>query len=80
MSESTLDPKKLIQARGLLSQTEAALRLGFTKQLLQAYESGRAYPSLKNLIRICDVYGCKFEQLLTNRKSTEAQNNTALAA
>lgn len=80
MNESVLDPKKLIQARGLLSQTEAALRLGITKQLLQAYESGRAYPSLKNLIRICDIYGCKFEQLLTNRNGVESQNKTAIAA
>lgn len=68
MSEFVIDPEKLKRARGLMSQADAAKKLGISYQLLYAYESGRATPPLKKLLIICQTYGIKVEQLLPDQK------------
>lgn len=66
-----LDPQKLAAARGLMSKTEAARRLGISRQLLEAYEAGHSYPSFPRLLQILDTYGLTLEQLLSPKHQVQ---------
>ena len=55
--------KALRTQRGLSLQYIAD-RVGITRQSVHAYEQGRASISVQNLIKICDLYGVKYYELL----------------
>ena len=55
--------KSLRLARGMSLQYIAD-RVGITRQSVHAYEQGRASISVQNLIKICDLYGVKYYDLL----------------
>ena len=55
--------KALREARKLSLQSVAE-RVGITRQSVHAYEQGRASISVQNLIKICDIYGVKYFELL----------------
>ena len=55
--------KALREARKMSLQSVAE-RVGITRQSVHAYEQGRASISVQNLIKICDIYGVKYFELL----------------
>lgn len=55
--------KAMREARNLSLQYVAE-RVGITRQSVHAYEQGRSSISVQNLIKICDIYGVQYFELL----------------
>lgn len=72
MADYDFDSQKLVTARGLMSQSEAAKRMGISRQLLDYYEKG-GRPSIKVLARIIQVYGIRFDQLISPYTTSKAK-------
>lgn len=47
-----------------LSQTEAARKIGVTKDTLGNWERGKTYPNALNIRRIEDVYGVRYDSII----------------
>ena len=47
-----------------LSQTEAARKIGVTKDTLGNWERGKTYPDALNIRRIEDVYGVRYDSII----------------
>lgn len=47
-----------------LSQTEAARKIGVTKDTLGNWERGKTYPNALNIRRIEDVYGVRYDNII----------------
>lgn len=41
-----------------LTQSEAAEKIGVTRQTIQKWEASETFPTMKQLATICSVYGC----------------------
>ena len=46
------------------TQGEVALKLGIAYQSYQAYEHGKTIPTLKNFIKIANLYGVSLDYLI----------------
>lgn len=53
-----------------LSQTEAARKIGVTKDTLGNWERGKTYPNALNIRRIEDVYGVRYDSIIFLLKET----------
>ncbi|WP_455581917.1 helix-turn-helix domain-containing protein [Dysosmobacter sp.] len=47
-----------------MTQEEVAGQIGVTRQTISGYESGRTKPDVDMLVRLADVYGTDFEEIL----------------
>lgn len=47
-----------------MTQEEVAGQIGVTRQTISSYESGRTKPDVDMLVRLADVYGTDFEEIL----------------
>lgn len=50
---------KALRVNANLNQREAAEKLKITPRTLQNWESYKSFPSGKQLVNICAVYGCE---------------------
>ena len=64
---------KLKALRGELSQTAVATRLGITRQMLGAIESGERTPSLDLAKRIAVFYGVSIEDIFFDQTGNETK-------
>ena len=51
--------------RRFLTQKQLAERLGVTYQMVQRWETGRAFPRPSSLKRLCEALEVELDQLLT---------------
>lgn len=51
-----------------LTQLELVKKSGVTQFVLSAWENGRGNPTLKNLVRVCDVLGVSMTYYLTGKE------------
>lgn len=58
-----MEIKKIRESRGML-QYELANRMGVKQASVSAWESGKAMPSAKNLIKLADILECTVDALL----------------
>ena len=59
-------PQRLYKLRTAnnFTQGDVALRIGISYQSYQAYEYGKAIPTLKNFIKIANFYGVSLDFLI----------------
>lgn len=55
--------RQLRQEKGM-TQSQAAEELGVTRQTVSSYESGRTRPDFDTLMRLAEIYGVSFEDVL----------------
>lgn len=65
-----MEIKRLREAAGL-RQYELADRMGVKQASVSAWESGQAYPTAENLIKLADILHCTVDALL-GRSETSA--------
>lgn len=58
-----MEIKKIREAKGL-RQYELAARVGVKQASVSAWESGQAYPSAENLLKLADILHCTVDELL----------------
>ena len=55
--------RTLREAAGM-KQYELAARMGVKQASVCAWESGETYPSVKNLMKLADIFHCSIDELL----------------
>lgn len=54
---------KAMRVNANLSQKDAAKAIGINKRTLQKWESNETFPKVTQLKQLCDIYGCKIEDI-----------------
>lgn len=47
-----------------MTQEQLAMLLGVSRQAVSRWESETAYPEMDKLVRLCDIFGCSFDELI----------------
>lgn len=47
-----------------MTQEQLAMLMGVSRQAISKWESGRAYPEMDKLVRLCDVFECDLNELV----------------
>lgn len=55
--------KEKRQAAGM-KQAELAEKVNATQRQVSSWESGKFMPSIENIVKIADVFGCKVDELV----------------
>lgn len=55
---------KLIRKSKKISQEELAEKLGVSRQSVSKWETGENYPSINNILCLCDIFKCKINELV----------------
>lgn len=55
---------KLIRKAKNISQEELADRLGVARQSISKWETGENYPSMQNILCLCDIFKCKINEIV----------------
>ena len=50
-----------------LSQEDLSEKVGVSRQSVSKWESGIAYPEMTNILILCKIFGCKINDLLSER-------------
>lgn len=58
------DNLKLIRKSKKISQEELAFKLGVSRQSVSKWETGENYPSMFNIMCLCDIFKCKINNLV----------------
>jgi len=58
------DKLKQVRAATGMSQLEAAEKMNWKHSTLSEYETGRRQPTVRNLIKLCRIYGCEPNDLI----------------
>ena len=49
-----------------MSQETIAEKVGVSRQSISKWENGEAYPEMKNILSLCDIFHCKINNLVHN--------------
>ena len=49
-----------------MSQETIAEKVGVSRQSISKWENGEAYPEMKNILSLCDIFHCKINDLVHN--------------
>ena len=55
---------KLIRKSNKISQENLAEKLGVSRQSVSKWETGENYPSMTNILCLCDIFKCKINELV----------------
>ena len=55
---------KLVRKSNKVSQEELADRLGVSRQSVSKWETGENYPTMTNILCLCDIFKCKINELV----------------
>ena len=58
------DNLKQIRKSKKISQEELADKLGVSRQSVSKWETGENYPSMQNIVCLCDIFRCKMNDLV----------------
>ena len=58
------DNLKQIRKSKNISQEELAEKLGVSRQSVSKWETGENYPSMYNIMCLCDIFKCKINNLV----------------
>lgn len=64
LSENLTEMRKIYG----MTQTQVADKLGITYQSYQAYERGVALPTLKNFVKLADIYDVSLDYLVGRKE------------
>lgn len=54
-----------LRATRNMTQEQLAMLLGVSRQSVSKWEAERAYPEMDKLLRLCDLFGCTLDELVT---------------
>lgn len=54
-----------------LTQEELAQRVYVTRQAISSWEKGLTFPSIDNVVSLCELFNCSIETLLCLKKGGE---------
>jgi len=54
-----------LRATRNMTQEQLAMLLGVSRQSVSKWEAERAYPEMDKLLKICDLFGCTLDELVT---------------
>lgn len=54
-----------LRAARNITQEQLAMLLGVSRQSVSKWESERAYPEMDKLLKLCDLFGCTLDELVT---------------
>ena len=66
---------KMLRKQKHLTQKELADMLGYGYTAISNYENGRNEPSIKDLIKISDIFGISVDELIGHNKLYNANTN-----
>ena len=52
-----------------LSQEELSEQVGVSRQSISKWENGEAYPEMNNILKLCKIFNCKINDLLSDKIS-----------
>lgn len=55
---------KALRTQKKLSQEKLAEQLGISRQSISKWETGEAYPEMKHLLKLCDLFNCRIDTLV----------------
>lgn len=67
----TVDNLFKVRTRKKISQVNLATKIGVSQETVSAYESGKSFPSVATLMKLCDIFDVSADFLL-DRTSVEA--------
>lgn len=53
-----------IRTRKKMSQVSLSMKIGVAQETISAYESGRSYPSVDTLLKMCEIFNVSTDYLL----------------
>ena len=59
-----LDNLYHLRAQRNMTQEQLAMLMGVSRQAISKWESGRAYPEMDKLVRLCDIFECDLNELV----------------
>lgn len=54
---------RIVREENQLSQTDLAKRMDLSQKTISSWEKNRTHPKLKELNKLCELYGCTYEYL-----------------
>lgn len=54
-----------LRATRNLTQEQLAMLLGVSRQSVSKWEAERAYPEMDKLLKLCDLFGCTLDELVS---------------
>lgn len=73
------DNIRKLRIKNKWTQKELAYRINATSQMIWATERGRNNPTLYNLRKICEVFGCTIEEISSEKRLLKDIENEMLA-
>jgi len=64
---------KAMRVNADLTQEQAAKAIGITKRTLLNWESHTTFPTVLQLKRLCDVYGCDLSDIFLPEELTKSE-------
>ncbi len=64
---------KRIRKKNKISQEELAEKLGVSRQSVSKWETGENYPSMHNIMILCDLLNCKMDELVCEEEKNMNQ-------
>lgn len=61
-----------LRATRNMTQEQLAMLLGVSRQSVSKWEAERAYPEMDKLLRLCDLFGCTIDDLVTGDLTARA--------
>lgn len=59
------DNLQYLRATRNMTQEQLAMLLGVSRQSVSKWEAERAYPEMDKLLKLCDLFGCTLDELVT---------------
>lgn len=53
-----------LRKKGKMSQENLAEKVGVSRQSVSKWENGEAYPEMDNIMKLCDIFHCKINNLV----------------
>ncbi|WP_158095328.1 helix-turn-helix transcriptional regulator [Collinsella sp. An2] len=60
-----------------MTQEQLAMLLGVSRQSVNKWEAGKAYPELEKLVKLCDLFGCSLDELVRGDVTCRDEEATA---
>ena len=76
MTMSFRDNLQHLRATRNMTQEQLAMLLGVSRQSVSKWEAERAYPEMDKLIKICDIFGCTLDELVSDDLTSRATDSS----
>jgi transcriptional regulator with XRE-family HTH domain len=64
-----------IRTKKKMSQVNLSVKIGVAQETISAYESGRSFPSVDTLLKLCEIFNVSADYLLDKTNISTSVNN-----